>query len=244
MSDGKIEQVPDKKGSHERVTGHVTSADTGRTVVPSAVGTTRGAQLGRDHSVAAPSTMVMPDGNRVPVVPPAPSRAAQPYEVPAPPVPAAHAPAPVAALMAEEEGTPALAPAAPAAREDRISTAEFQAPPPSVSVTLKSLPKDPVIRWRARYHEILVTPNTVVLVWDSRFRHADSPLLPIDNGDLVKLKMIVQPTSKADLPFSLDVADCGLSFVHGPFEYFVFVRDTNPQPEDAPAVPTPPPDLM
>ena len=127
MSDGKIEQVPDKKGMHERVTGHATSVDTGRTVVPSAVGTTRGAQLGRDHSVAAPSTMVMPDGNRVPVVPPATGRAAQPYEVPAPPVPAAHAPAPVATLMAEEDGTPVPAPAAQAEPVVLLLTEERQA---------------------------------------------------------------------------------------------------------------------
>ena len=235
MSDGKIEQVPDKKGSHERVTGHALSVDTGRTVVPSAIGTTRGAQLGRDHTVAAPSTMVMPDGSKVPVVPPAPVTPAPVAYAPpgSPPVyPEGYGPghvvSPAEALLGEEAAVPTPAPAPlppPPGVLAPVREAAFEAPPPIVSITLKSLPDDPVIRWRARYHEIIVTPTTVVLVWDSRFKHADSPLLPVDTGDLTKLKMEVRPAAKNELPFSLDIADCGLSFVHGSYEYFVFVRD-------------------
>lgn len=255
MSDGKIEQVLDKKGSHEVVTGHALSVATGRTVVPTATGVTRGAQKGRDHTVAAPSMMVMPDGSKVPVVPTTPAPApALPPDVSAasafldhvpPPPPAA----PVAGLLVEE-GLVQVKPLAPPAPYTPPPVVEVETKAPGVSVTLRSLPGDPVIRWRARYHEVLVTPNTVALVWDTRFKYADSPLLPLDTGDLTKLKMVVQPVSKedlpvskGDLPFSLDVADCGLSFVHGHYEYFVFVRDTDPQPEDAPAVPTTPPDL-
>ena len=263
MSDGKIEQVPDKNGMHERVTGHPTSVDTGRTVVPSAVGTTRGAQLGRDHTVAAPSVMVMPDGSRVPVVPqPAPAAPA-PAPVLDPPAPAADldlppdvaaldtlgpgprrpVPDPMSGLLAEEEFAH-LAPVLPPTPFVPPPSTAVEIAAPTVSVTLRSHPNDPVIRWRARYHEVLVTPNTVVLVWDTRFKYADSPLLPLDTGDLTKLKMVVQPVSKGDLPFSLDVADCGLSFVHGHYEYFVFVRDTDPQPEAAPAAPPASPDMM
>ena len=245
----RIKRIPVGKGFREEVSDYTTSDVTGRTIVPSATGPDKGAQLGRDHTVASASVLTLPDGSKKMITPPGhtesnvstavdvervPDLESEATVIPEGPVPAI--PGTQDGLQGGGTGLKAPLPPENAVARSAASTAvrfpvESETPSPAVSVTLRS-PQgaQQVIRWRARYHEVLVSESAIILVWDTRFRHADSPLLPFDaGGDPVGLRMLVQRRGGAGvsaLPESFDVVAFDISFVHTCYEYYVFVRDT------------------
>lgn len=251
-TDSRIKRIPVGKGFREEVSDYTTSDVTGRTIVPSATGPDKGAQLGRDHTVASASVLTLPDGSKKVITPPGytepnvssavdvervPDLESEATTTPEGPVPATPGTQdglqgggtdlqtllPPENVVARSTGFPAVRP-----------PVEPETPSPAVSVTLRS-PQgaQQVIRWRARYHEVLVSESAIILVWDTRFKHADSPLLPFDaGGDPVGLHMLVQRrggTGVSVLPENFDVAAFDISFTHGHHEYYVFVRDTAKQ---------------
>ena len=251
-TDSRIKRIPVGKGFREEVSDYTTSDVTGRTIVPSATGPDKGAQLGRDHTVASASVLTLPDGSKKVITPPGYTEPNVSSAVDVERVPDLESEAtttpegPVPAIPGTQDGlqgggTGLQAPLPPenvVARSTVTSTVrppvEPETPSPTVSVTLRSTQgAQQVIRWRARYHEVLVSESAIILVWDARFKHADSPLLPFDaGGDPVGLHMLVQRRGGAGvsvLPESFDVVAFDISFTHGHHEYYVFVRDTAKQ---------------
>ena len=225
--------VTDKKGNHQVVDGHAPAPETGRTVTPSSIGENRGAQLGRDHTVAMPSTMIMPDGSQIPIVPPRlaatlPPGMPVPVVPPSPPAPPLYSasvmPAPAQpeapAILAAPAPPMAYMPATPAA------PAPQAAPSPAVRVSMhsKATPETKSrLLFRARYHAVLGESKTLlVLAWDNRFEHSDPPLFPFSDEDPVELLVDVR---KGDLQTAQYAAVyMGLEFDDGPYTYFVLLK--------------------
>lgn len=228
----KIEK--DKGGYHEVVSAHAMTPE-GRICVPSSTGTTRGAQLGRDHTVAQPSKIIGPDGDMGMVTPKTHTEGVDDKTVSVVPSGVVTEPVPTPTEALESAVVhPSSQVASQGVLTDRPSTvpAETGTKPPKVTVTVKTAEGvKPPMRWRGRYHEALVSETCVTLVWHSKFEYSDAPLLPFeipygDSGEgVIPVTLQVGLVgSKSDDVRIFNAVYCDLSFKHKDMEYFVFLK--------------------